>query len=100
MRVITDMAQNKPQNDFKPDEYATKFENVEKFIDDFSGKNFDKKICEAIKDTKSVEEEIKKIVWKTVKDKIIWIILGAIGLLIIQIVINLIPALTKKIIGI
>lgn len=93
------MAQNKPQNDFKPDEYATKFENVEKFIDDFSGKNFDKKVCEAIKDATGIQETIKDLVWKTIKDKIVWIILGAIGLLALQIIINLIPAITKKVIG-
>lgn len=93
------MAQNKIQNDFRPDEYATKFENVEKFIDDLSGKNFDKKVCEAIKDTTSVEEQIKRVVWKTIKDKIIWIILGGLGLITLQIIYNFIPAIINKIIG-
>jgi hypothetical protein len=100
MKALTNMAQNKPQNDFKPDEYATKFENVEKFIDDFSGKNFDKKVCEAIKDAIGIQETIKEIVWKTIKDKIVWIILGAIGLLALQVIISLIPAITKKVMGI
>lgn len=53
-----------------------KVEVLEEFKNDFE-KNFDKKVLNSLEQNVGVRKEVKVIVWQTMKDKIVWIILGA-----------------------
>lgn len=67
---------------------ANDFLRLEKKVKDIE--EFKKQISDIIlkdiKDSRSIESEIKKIVWKTIKTKIIWIILGGFGLIFTNLV--------------
>ena len=44
---------------------------------------FAKKLCDTITESDSLKAVIKGLVWQTVKDKIVWLILGAVVFLVI-----------------
>jgi len=87
------------KNDFNSEEYTKKIEGLDKFREEFSGKNFDKKICEAIKDSRELEKEIKTIVWETVKSKLVWIILTGLGLIFTDLLLKSIPSILSSVFG-
>jgi len=59
-----------------------RIDDLEIFREGLEGKALDEKICKAIEDSTHIQENIAKIVWKTIREKIVWIILTMIGLLL------------------
>lgn len=84
------------KDDFNKEEYTTKIEGLEKFREEFSGKNFDKKVCESIKESREIECEIKKIIWEAIRTKIVWIIIGGSAVIFTDLIIRAIPSILKS----
>ena len=59
-----------------------RIDDLETFREGLEGKALDEKICKAIEDSTHIQENIAKVVWKTIKEKIVWIILTLLGLLL------------------
>jgi len=55
---------------------------MRKEIDELKDKKLDEKICKAIQDSTHIQEKIASIVWKTIKEKILWILLTILALMI------------------
>lgn len=55
---------------------------VKKEIDELKDKKLDEKICKAIEDSTHIQQKISNIVWKTIREKIIWIIVTLLALLL------------------
>lgn len=70
-----------------------RIDDLEGFRKEFEGKEFDKKVLQSVKESHLIREEISDIVWKTIKNKIVWIILGLFGLVTIEVIYRLIPIL-------
>ncbi|OFY95230.1 MAG: hypothetical protein A2309_02875 [Bacteroidetes bacterium RIFOXYB2_FULL_35_7] len=75
-------------NDFNPkeiaktiDQHQVDLSEIKNNLGELDGKKLDDKICKAIKDSTHIQKEIENVVWKTIKDKIIWIILTLLALL-------------------
>lgn len=66
----------------KIDKHEADLEAVKKRLDDLDGKELDKKICQAIEDSTHIQDKIGVIVWRTLKEKIIWILLTLLGLMV------------------
>lgn len=77
---------NKKPDDFDYDEYTDKMSAMETFMNDFEGEGFYQKICDAIEKSRLVEARIKKVTWETIREKIVWIILGAIGFVLLDLI--------------
>ncbi|MEK7647429.1 MAG: hypothetical protein AAB384_00130 [Patescibacteria group bacterium] len=61
------------------------------------GVNFDKKVGESVRRSTDVQTQIKAVVWCLLKEKIIWIVLGASAFAVLEILKELGTALIKKI---
>ena len=70
---------------------------VKSELDELKGKKLDEKICKAIEDSTHIQGKISDVVWKTVKEKIVWIIITLIALLIWDSLKTLISHLISKI---
>ena len=51
-------------------------------IHGLTGKELDEKICKAIEDSTHIQNKISTIVWNTIKQKLVWIILTLLALLL------------------
>lgn len=68
-----------------------RIDDLEVFRKEFEGKEFDKKVLQSIQESHLLRAELEKIIWKTVKDKIIWIILGLFGIIITDLLLRAVP---------
>lgn len=80
-------------SDFASEEYAKKVDTLEEFRRGFEGKEFDKKVLNAIQDSSKLRDEIRKLSWQTIREKIVWIILGGVGIVLTDLVIRAIPSI-------
>ncbi len=71
-----------PDNDFDTnkltdtvDQHDSDILDLRTCLDDLQGKEFDKKVCTSLDDSVPVQEKISELVWKTIRIKLIWIIL-------------------------
>lgn len=78
-----------PTNDFDPKEYTktvnqhdTDLVEIKKSIAELQDKKLDEKICKAIHDSVHIQDKIGDIVWRTIKEKLVWIILTLLALLL------------------
>ena len=88
------MAINKIQSetdDLQSSGNLKRIDELEAFRKEFEGEKLYEKIADAIKKSKTVEEEVKKVAWATIREKIIWIILGGLGIILIDLIIKAIP---------
>lgn len=70
----------KPQgqlDDLQAGENLKRIDDLEVFRKGFEGKEFDNKVAQAIKDSKSIDIEIERVVWNVLKSKVHWFILSA-----------------------
>ena len=81
------------KNDFNPEDYVDRVGELEKFKEEFSGKNFDKKVCESIAESTAIQEKIEGIIGKTFKNKIVWFILGGLGVIFADLILRAIPSI-------
>lgn len=89
-----------PRNDdLQASNNLKRIDDLESFKNEFTGKAFDKKVLDSIKESHTIREELSLVVWQTVRNKIVWIILGALGLVLLDILIRLIPAIISKLIN-
>lgn len=82
-------------DDFQTSSNLKRIDDLEGFRKEFEGEGFYAKVTTAIQKSKDVEREIKKVAWQTVREKIVWIILGGLGLVFIDVLIRIIPHLIK-----
>lgn len=95
--------QEQKNTDFDPkdltktvDKQQADLDDLKKCVKGLEGTEFYQKIATAIKESKLVENEIKKVAWATVKDRIVWIILGGLGIIFTDLVLRAIPSLLSK----
>jgi hypothetical protein len=76
-------------NDFDPkeftktvDQHHTDLVDIKKCISELQDKKLDEKICKAIEDSVHIQNKIGTIVWKTIREKLVWIILTLLALLL------------------
>ena len=94
------MANPKQQNeidDLNASSNVKRIDDLEAFRKEFEGEKLYEKIAVAIEKSKTVEGEIKKVVWVTIREKIVWIILGGLGVILIDLLLRAIPRLISKI---
>lgn len=82
------MAEGHP-DDFDPkeftktvDQHQTDLVEIKKSIAELQDKKLDEKICKAIQDSTHIQDKISELVWKTLKEKIVWILLTLVALLL------------------
>lgn len=83
------MAETPTNNDFDPkeftktvDQHQADLAEIKKSIAELQDKKLDEKICKAIDDSTHIQDKIGSIVWKTIKEKIVWIIITLLALLL------------------
>lgn len=76
-------------NDFDPDkitdvvdQHGAHISEMKATLDELAGKKLDEKICKAIEDSVHIQDKISSLVWKTIREKIVWILLTLIALLV------------------
>jgi len=82
-------------DDFDADAFTKKVDDLETFRKEFEGEKLYEKIGNAIQKSKVVESEIKKIAWTTIREKIVLIILGGVGIILADLIIRAIPNILK-----
>ena len=97
------MASETVTNDFDPKEFTRTVDkhdadllDLKSHINKLQGKKLDEKICKAIEDSTHIQDKIASIVWKTVKEKLIWILLTLLALLLWDFLKSLIVGLISK----
>jgi len=70
---------------------------IKKVEDANEGVNFDNKVKEAICRSTYVRDEIKAVVWILLKEKIVWVVLGASTFVFLELLKSLGSALISKI---
>jgi hypothetical protein len=80
-----------PRNDFDAQAAYKEIESANE------GVNFENKVKEAIRRSSDVKEEIRCEVWKLLKEKIIWVIVGAFSFVLFQLFSELGSRLIQKI---
>ena len=78
-------------DDLKVDENLKRIDDLETFRKELEGKEFDKKVLQSILDSHSIREELAKIIWDTLKNKITWVILTFVGVILTDLLIRAIP---------
>lgn len=98
------MSDPAPSNDFDPKDFTrtvnqhdTDLISLKEEIDELKGKKLDEKICKAIHDSTHIQDKIASIVWKVIKEKIVWILLTLLALLLWDSLKNLIQIGISKI---
>ena len=86
-----------PMDDLQASGNLKRIDDLETFRKDFEGTEFYTKVADAIQKSKLVEDEIKKVAWKTVREKILWIILGGVGVIFTDLLLRAIPNLISLI---
>jgi hypothetical protein len=76
-----------------------RIDDLEAFRKEFEGEKLYEKIADAIKKSKTVEDEVKKVAWTTIREKIVWTILGGVGVIFIDLLLRVIPHILAAISG-
>ena len=84
-------------DDLQAEANLKRIDDLEIFRKEFEGKEFDKKVLGSIKESHLIREELGKITWLAVKNKLIWVISTALGLILIDLFLRAIPSLISKI---
>lgn len=71
----------RPNDDLQADSNLQRIDDLETFRKSFEGKEFDSKVCSAIKDSVPLQAEVKALIWGVIKDKLFWV-LGTIAVLL------------------
>ena len=87
----------KDKDDLQADANLKRLDGLEDFRKQYEGKAFEEKVANAIKDSRLVETEVKKIAWATIREKIIWIILGGLAVIFTDLIVRAIPNLLQAI---
>lgn len=77
--------------DFDISGVATRLDNIEQFKKEYDGKNFDKKVLDSINESVLIQDKIKGIAWLSIRQKIVWIILGGVSIIFLDLVLRVIP---------
>lgn len=94
---MSDTTQN--GNDLNTDANLKRIGDLESFKKEFEGKEFDKKVLSSLQDSSTIQKEIRNMAWQTIREKIVWIILGGLGLIITDLIIRAIPHILASIGG-
>jgi len=70
---------------------------IKKVEQDNDGINFDNKVKESIRRSVDVHAEIKCVVWSLLKEKVIWVVLGAFSFVLLEMLRMLLEKLISKI---
>ncbi|HTX86988.1 MAG TPA: hypothetical protein VMC41_02905 [Candidatus Nanoarchaeia archaeon] len=88
------MTTPRPQtDDLQTANNLKRIDDLECFKKEYEGKEFDKKVLLSIQESHSIREELEKINWNTIKNKIVWIITGFLGLVLTDLTLRAIPHL-------
>lgn len=86
-------------SDLNTEQNLKRIDDLETFRKEFEGKEFDKKVLLSMEESSKIQEEVKKLAWCAVKDKIIWILIGGALVIITDLVIRAIPNILKSVAG-
>jgi predicted component of type VI protein secretion system len=91
------------QDDFDPksitravDQHQADLLLLKNELNGLKDKELDKKICQALTDSVSIQEKIASIVWKTIKEKAVWIFLTLLAFLLTDLIKEILGALVRK----
>lgn len=77
------------ETDFDPkeltksvDQHQEDLTEIKNEIQELKDKKLDEKICKAIDDSTHIQDKVSSIVWKTIKEKLVWILLTLLALLL------------------
>lgn len=70
---------------------------IKRVEDDNAGVNFDNKVKEAVCRSTYVQDEVKKVVWALLKEKILWVVGGAFSYVALGLLAQLFSKLISKI---
>lgn len=79
-------------DDLQSSNNLKRIDELETFKKEFE-KDFHTKIANAIKESRLVEAEIKCIAWATIREKIVWVILGGASIIFIDLIMRAIPSI-------
>lgn len=86
------MTKNSTQiDDLQAEGNLKRINDLEVFRKEFEGTEFYAKVANAIKESRLVEAEVKRVAWGMVREKIVWILLGGIGIVLTDLVIRAVP---------
>ncbi len=75
------MPPQRQSDDLQANTNLQRIDDLETFRKGFEGKDFDCKVCGAVKDSVPLQTEIKSLIWGVIKEKLFWII-GTIAVLL------------------
>lgn len=88
----------KPQtNDLQASDNLKRINDLEDFKKNYEGQAFDDKVLASLIKDRNIEKEIKKIAWQTIREKIVWIIIGGVGIIFTDLILRAIPHIIKSI---
>ena len=83
-------------DDLQADSNLKRIDALEGFRKDFEGEKFYERVMDSLKKSKEVDAEIKSIAWATIREKIVWVLLGGVALILIDILKDVIPHLISS----
>lgn len=86
-----------PTDDLRAGDNLKRIDDLETFRQGLEGKEFDKKVLLSIQESHSIREELKKVGWILLKEKILWIVIGASSFVILGLLKELLMKLITKI---
>jgi hypothetical protein len=87
----------KKESDFIAEGATKRLDALDDFKREYEGLNFYNKVVEAIKESTAVQDQIKLVFTASLKEKIIWLLFGAVGLVIIGLLQDIGKSLIEKI---
>ena len=97
--LLHKMTRQNTENDLRASDNVKRIDDLEVFRKEFDGKGFDSKVLQSIRESHLIREELAIIIWQTLKNKIIWIIIGALGVIFIDVMVRVIPHLFSLLSG-
>ncbi len=92
------MPNPRPQSDdLEVTSNVKRIDDLEAFRKELDGEKFYSRVIDAIQKSKDVDAEIRKVVWCTVKDKLVWIILTLLAIIFWDVLKELAVNLVSKI---
>lgn len=94
------MPPNSPRqsDDLQANTNLQRIDDLEIFRSGFEGKEFDNKVCGAIKDSVPLQTEIKGLIWGVIKEKLFWVIGTVTVLLFTSFLTSIVTNLSNKIV--
>ena len=77
--------------------YTARLDDLESFKKEYEGEKFYEKIVTAFEKSKTVNDELEKLIWMVTKRKLWAVLLTGLGLILVDLVLRAVPSILSEI---